>query len=130
MGSVRERLNNTDTTGIKMGRSENLDHSNATFGTMQVVGKIENAAGGIRWKISCNICGATGATISQGDLSRGVTPVCAACGGKGFSAEPAQRESRSGASVEQHIPQQYTGPRERAQQAAREAELKALEGGE
>ena len=129
MGSVRERLNNTDTTGIKMGRSENLDHSNATFGTMQVVGKIENAAGGIRWKISCNICGATGATISQGDLSRGVTPVCAACGGKGFSAP--QRESRSGASVEvQRKVEIVSSPRQRLQDRQRQEELDALEGGE
>jgi hypothetical protein len=84
----------------------------------------------ITWLARCSKpgCMSSGFSFPHEFLVAGQDPKCPASSHDSATVEPIQRsESPIGAGVREYIPNEFTGPRERAAAAERAAELKSLE---
>jgi hypothetical protein len=70
-------------TNQQIGRDIHGDFTRQVFGTLRANSRLENPRG-IRYALTCQVCGATGQTVSQDELARGITPRCgnSGCGVK------------------------------------------------
>lgn len=116
---MRERL------AVEAGQNRglNTDHSNDVFGSLVVTNKVENAKA-VSYLVRCSICGCTGQRITQQQLEDPKFVVKCANLGCGQQSAPRSYD----ASVEQRVREDVVmSPRARAEQTAREAEVKRLE---
>jgi hypothetical protein len=115
--SVRDRIAVTE----GQDRAATTDFTGRKLGTMTVTER-GSRGNGFVYRVTCQ-CGATGQTISQDELSRGVVPRCQRAGcGKTSTAERSQINPNAG----------YRGApssaRARAEAAAREKAIAEMEG--
>jgi hypothetical protein len=106
----------------------NSDYSNATFGTLKVVGKIQTQFG-YRYQLVCEQCGCQGQTVSQQQLAKTEqgTLKCANSGCSTATTTSVPR-SESRGHVEQRLKEGVImSPRQRMEAAARQAEIDGLE---
>jgi hypothetical protein len=119
MSSVRERLE------IQAGQNRGLgtDHSKDSFGSLVVTNKVENAKE-VSYLVQCAVCGTSGQRVTQKQLEDPKFVVKCANVGCGKKSAP---RSYDAAVYEQMKPEARISQRDRAEAAAREAEIKAFE---